>query len=117
MRVIAAGEDVVCTSEVDRVAVELAKIRGRRAIDVRAAVLERVEAAVEALGQVWNRAAEMTQRPADPWETFDDPAEDERGGGKRRVEEKAAERHQPVLLHHVDVDGMRRVDVQDGAEF
>ena len=80
-----------------------------------AAVLERVEAAIEPLGEIRNRAAEMAERPADARIALDDAAEDERRGRERRVEEKPDQRHQPVLLHHVHVHRMRGVDVEHGA--
>ena len=103
MRVIAAGEDVIRAREidrelertlieVDRVVVEPAEIRRRRPIDVRTAILERVKAAVEPLGEVRNRAAEMAERPSDLRKALDDAAEDERGGGECRIEEEAAQR-------------------------
>src|SRR5882672_1566292 len=86
MRIVAAGEDVIGAGELDRqlqralvevhgVVVELAQVAARLAIDVGAAILERVEAAIEPLGEVRNRAAEMTERPADAWIALGDAAE------------------------------------------
>ena len=50
-------------------------------------------------------AAEVSERPADAREAIDHAAEDEARCGKRRVERKSDERHQPILLHRLDADG------------
>src|SRR5213592_382870 len=74
MRIVAAGEDVIGAAEVDgqpqrarvevdRVVVELLQVRTGRAVDVYAALGECVESAVEALDEVRNRAAEVSEQP------------------------------------------------------
>src|SRR5262249_23035939 len=89
VRIVAAGQNAIGAGELDRerqralvevdgVVIELAQVGAWLALDVRAAVLERVEAAVQPLGEVRNRSAEMTEGPADAWIAFDDAAEDER---------------------------------------
>ena len=126
MRIVAAGEHVVGAGEVDcelqcalievhRVVVELLQVRARFLLNIHAAVLERVEAAVEPLGEIRNRAAQMAERPANLRKPLGHAGEDERRRGERRVEEKPDERHQPVLLHHVDVDRMGGVNIENRA--
>src|SRR5882724_12147734 len=99
MRIVAAGEDVIGAGEVDRqlqralvevdgVVVELLQVGARRPVDLRAAVLEIVEAAVEALDQIRDRAAEMTERPLDLREALGHTVEGERSGGQRRIVEE-----------------------------
>ena len=83
---------------------------------LRAAVLERVEAAIEPLGEIRNRAAEVAERPADLREALRHAGEHQRRRGQRRVEQEADERHQPVLLHRLDADRIRRMDVEHGAD-
>src|SRR5581483_6131078 len=102
MRIVAAREDVVRSGEldgkpervhveVDRVEVEVAQICARRAIDVAPAVLEREKAAIQPLGEIGNRAAEVAERPADSRKPLEDSGKDQRRGGERGVEQEADE--------------------------
>src|SRR5947209_3341340 len=102
MRVIAAGEDVIGAGELDSelqrplievhgVVVEVLQVGAGLALNRRAAVLERVEAAIQTLREIRNRAAEVTERPADVREALGDAAEHERRGRERRVEQEADE--------------------------
>jgi hypothetical protein len=57
----------------------------------------------------------MTQHPANARVAFDDAAEDELGGGERGVEQESVQRHEPVLTHGFDADGIRRMNHHHGA--
>src|SRR5258706_8822413 len=92
MWIVASGEDVIGAGEVDRelqralvevdrVVVELLQVAARRALDLRAAVLERMETAVETFGQIRDRAAQVAERPADVRVALRHAGEGERGGG------------------------------------
>ena len=84
---------------------------------MRAALAERVKPAVEPLGDVRHRAAEVTERPFDSRKPFGNAGKHERRGRERRVHEKADERHQPVLLHRLHADWRRWMDVQHSVEI
>lgn len=126
MGVVGAGEDVGGAGEVDgeadgarvevhRVVVELlAQIGRRRARDMDAAVGEGAPAAVEPLRQIRNRAAQVSEHPANLREALDHAAEDESGSGQRGVKQEADERHQPVVLHGLDAQRICGMDVEDG---
>ena len=128
MRVVAAGKHLLGAGERDRqfqsadievdgIEVELAQVRAWRAIDMRAAIAEGVETAVEPLGQVGNRPTEVAERPFDARERLRNTRKDERRGGERCVEQKADERHQPVLLHRFDADRVGGMNIEDRVEI
>src|SRR5579863_2817692 len=127
MRVVAAGEDVAGARELDgelervrvevhRVVIKLLQVIAGRAVDIRATFAKGVEAAVEALGEIRNRAAQMAEHPANPWEFFRDAGEDEFCGGERRVHQKTDEGHKPEVGHGLDADGRGGMDVENGVE-
>ena len=57
----------------------------------------------------WQSTQRMLREP------LGDSGEDQMRGGKRRVEEKPDQRHQPVLLHRLDAQRKRGMDVHHGA--
>src|SRR3954452_8460200 len=128
MRVVAAGQNVIGACEVDRklqrnlieidcVVVELLQIGARRTLNLRAAVLEVMEAAIEPFDEIGYGAAEVTERPFDVGEALGYTVERQRSGGERRVVEKSDQRHEPEFSHHVDVHRMLRVDIHHRADL
>ena len=83
---------------------------------MRSAVSKGAPSAVETLGEIGNRAAEVTQHPLDPRMAFGHAGKDELRRGQRRIEQEADEWHQPVIGHRFDANGTRRMNVQHGAQ-
>src|SRR5450759_2893189 len=111
--VVAAGDDVVdageidgelagLRAEVDGVEVELLEIAAGWARDVGAALAEGFKSAVETLGKIRDRAAEVAEGPLNAREAFGDSAEDEFGGGEGGVHQESNQRHQPEIGHGLD---------------
>ena len=81
------------------------EVRRRRLVDVGAAFLERAEAAIEPLGQIRDRAAEMAERPADLRIALHDAAEDQLGRAASVVSNrKPTSGISQYSLHRLDAD-------------
>ena len=128
MWIIAAGKDLAGASEVDGqfertgievngIEVKLFEIGAGRARDVFAAIGKGFIAAVEALGEIRDGAAEVREDPFDVGKTLGHAAEDEAGGGERGVHEEADERHEPVVEHGFYAHRICGMNMDHGAEF
>jgi len=87
----------------------------RRPGNVLPAGREVLVASVETFSEKRNGAAEMAQHPANAGKALRHAGKDQVCRGERGVEEKAAERHQPVILHCFDAERKRRMDVEHRA--
>ena len=127
MRIIAAAEQLTDTAEVGRKSqcpcIEIHRVEekptqvlARRTIDLGSAVAERAPSSVETLGEVGDRAAEVAEDPLDARIARRYAGEDELRGGERRIEQKADERHEPVIRHRFHANGAGRMNVQHGSE-
>ena len=103
--------------EVNGIEIKLFEIGTGRARDVFATVGKGFIAAVEALGEIRDGAAEVREDPFDVGKTLNHAAEDEAGGGERGVHEEADERHEPVVEHGFNAYRICGMNMNDGAEF
>src|SRR5690349_2859860 len=96
MRIVARGHDAVGAREIDRepdskrievhsIVIELPQILAWPALDVDATIRECLPPAIESLGEIRNRAAEMTQYPFDVRIPFRNACEHELGCREGRV--------------------------------
>src|SRR5215471_6255562 len=76
-----------------------------------------MKTAIQALGQVRDRAAKMSQDPTDAGKSLSHAAEDKPCRRQRGIKKKANQRHEPILHHGFNADGICRMDVEDGAQF
>src|SRR5262249_30276957 len=108
MWVIAAGQNVVRTSEldrkldririeVDRIEVAALEIFARRARDVLTAIGERLVPSIQTLCQIRQRTTHVGENPGDVRISFEHAGENQVRHGDGRIEEKPDQRDEPVV--------------------
>src|SRR5215469_5577277 len=76
-----------------------------------------MKTAVQALSQIRNCAAEVSQDPTDAGKSLGYAAEHQSCCRERGIKKKANQRHEPILHHGFNADGICRMDVEDGSHF
>src|SRR5215469_12883556 len=76
-----------------------------------------MKTAVQALSQIRNCAAEVSQDPTDAGKSLGYAAEDKSCRCQRGIKKKANQRHEPILHHGFNADRICRMDVEDGSHF
>src|SRR5215468_9037635 len=76
-----------------------------------------MKTAIQALGQVRDRAAKMSQDPANAGKSLGYAAEDKSCRCERGIKKKANQRHEPILHHGFNTDGICRMDMEDGFQL
>src|SRR5207237_9688168 len=106
VRIVASCKNMVCSGEsngqfnsarieVHCIEIEALEVFARRLCDVLAAVLESLVSAIEPFCQIRNRAAQMSQHPADSGKALRHAAETQSCCRQRSIEKEAAPRHDP----------------------